>query len=92
MARFRSIPVEVDAEQWSGSNEADLAAFTSGDFNALDAEDRENCDDPDATGQLFERSGRWRLVFPGDWIVRENAGFYVCRPDAFTAQFEAVQE
>jgi hypothetical protein len=92
MARFRSRPVAGDAVQGAGVNEDALAAFTRGDFNALDDPDRENCDDPEATGQLFDRQGRWRLVYVGDWIVRENGQLYVCRPDAFAAQFEAVPQ
>jgi hypothetical protein len=91
MPRFRSIPVEVDAEQWTGDEEL-LVAFSASRFNALDEQDRANCDDPDATGQLFESPGVWRLVYDGDWIVREGGRFYVCRADAFEAQFERVPE
>lgn len=92
MARFRSIPVEVDAEEWTGQNEELLAAFTHGNFNALDAEDRANCGDPDATAQLFDRQGRWRLVYDGDWIVRDSGYLFRLSPEAFDAQFEAVPE
>lgn len=92
MARYRSIPVEVDAVQWNGNNEDEVASLARHDFNALDEEDRYNCDDPDATAQLFERRGVWRLVYTGDWIVLEGGSLYVCRPEAFAAQFEAVAE
>lgn len=92
MARFRSRPVEVDAVQWTGGNEEELISFTRGQFNALDEDDRANCDDPEATAQLFDRRGMWRLVFDGDWVVREAGQFSKYRRDAFDAQFEAVPE
>jgi hypothetical protein len=92
MPRFRSRPVEVEAIEWSGVNEEVLKSFTRGNFNALDLEDREQCDDPEATGQLFERRGMWQLVYTGDWIVEENGQFYKCRPEAFAAQFDAIDD
>jgi len=94
MGRYRTVPIEVDAEQWTGSEESAecVARIAHHDFNALDAEDRANCDDPDATAQLFERRGVWRLVYTGDWIVLENGSLHVCRPEAFAAQFEQVAE
>ncbi len=90
MAKFRSRPVEVEAIQWTGLNEDDLVSFTRGEFNALAEDDRANSDDPEATAQLFETRGRWRLVFDNDWIIREGQSLYVCRPEAFAAQFEQV--
>ncbi len=91
-SRFRKKPVEVEAVQWTGNNEADLATFTDNRFAALSAEDRANCDDLAATAQVFDvLHSTWVLVQTGDWIIRGVSGeFYPCRDEVFQQTYEAV--
>lgn len=72
IVRRRKRPVEVDTIQWTGSNEADVRAFTGpGSFYALDDEDRAGCDDPEATATVFDNlHNTWVLVYTGQHIVR----------------------
>lgn len=88
----RKKPVEIQAMQWTGDNEADLADFTGSRFAALDSADRANCDDPEATGQVFdELHSTWVLTYTGDWIIRGVKGeFYPCRDEVFQETYEQV--
>lgn len=88
---YRSRPVMVTAVQWTGDNESALKEFAGWRFDVLDAEDRANCDDPEATAQFHEVTrSTWKLVYVGDWIVRTGAGFVKMTHSAFTAQFDEV--
>lgn len=88
IVRYRKKPVEVDTVQWTGDNEAELAAFTGNQFQALDPEDR--TEDPDATGAVFdELHSTWVLVFTGQHIVRGVKGeFYPIAADVLAETYE----
>jgi hypothetical protein len=93
ISTFRKRPVEVQALRWTGGNEVEVAAFTGARFEALDEADRANCDDPEATAQVFDvLHATWVLVYDGDWIIRGLKGeFYPCRDEVFTQSYERVQ-
>jgi hypothetical protein len=90
----RKKPVPVDTIQWLGDNEADVQAFTggSGYFYALDPEDRENSDDPEATATVFDRlHSTWVLVYTGQHIVRGVKGeFYPIAEDVLAETYETA--
>lgn len=88
--RFRKNPIEVEAMQWTGDNDAELIAFTGGNFQAIDPEDRG--DDPDATGQVYDKlHSTWVLVYPGQWVVKGVKGeFYPIAEDVLAETYEAV--
>ncbi len=88
--KYRRKPQTIDAIQWTGDNEAELDVFTNGDFQPLDATDRANCDDPEATGEILDRlHSTWVLVQTGDWIIRGIKGeFYPCRDEVFRDTYE----
>lgn len=90
MARYRQLPVEVEAIEWTGDNEAELIAFTGNRFQALDPEDR--TDDPDATGAVFDvLHSTWVLVYPGQHVVRGVRGeFYPIAQDVLAETYEVV--
>jgi hypothetical protein len=92
MAKFRKKPVEVEAVQWTGDNAADLNHFAASHFDVLNEQDRANCDDPEATAQIYDAlHSTWVLVYTSDWIIRGIKGeFYPCRPDVFDATYEPV--
>lgn len=92
MTRFRVRHAFIDAIQWTGSNEAEIATFTGGDFHAVDEEDRS--DDPDATGALLESvHSTWVGVIPGAWVVRGGTGlFFKCGELDFEDAYEAVDD
>ena len=95
ITRYRKLPIEVDTIQWTGSNEAEVQTFTGGasHFYALDAEDREGSDDPEATAAVFdELHSTWVLVYTGQHIVRGVKGeFYPIAEDVLAETYERVQ-
>ncbi|MFD9444979.1 hypothetical protein [Streptomyces sp. NPDC060001] len=90
--RRRKKPVEVDTIQWTGDNETDVQAFTGGPsiFYALDAEDREGSDDPEATATVYDRlHSTWVLVYTGQHIVRGvKAEYYPIAEDVLAETYE----
>ena len=96
--RWRKRPVTVEAVQWTGGNEAEVTEFARADahgshFDVLDDEDRENCDDPQATAQVYDKlHSTWVLVYDGQWIIKGVKGeFYPCAADVFTETYEPAE-
>ncbi|WP_222840698.1 hypothetical protein [Actinosynnema mirum] len=89
-AHYRKRPVVIEAMQWTGTNEADLQAWTgAGRFHAIAPEDRS--DDPDQTAALFvDANSAWLGITTGEWVLRDSAGFYPCKAEVFAATYEAV--
>lgn len=100
--KFRKRPIEIEAIRWTGDNEAEiqdwagLSAGTDGQnrFNALDPEDRQSCDDPEATAEVFDKlHSTWVLVFTGQWIIRGVKGeLYPIAADVLAETYEAVTD
>lgn len=88
--RFRKKPIEVEAVQWNGNNYHFIREWTGNKFDALADDDRENCDDPEATAQVFDSlHSTWVLVYDRDWIIRGVKGeFYPCRDEVFQETYE----
>jgi hypothetical protein len=88
----RKRPIPIDTIQWLGDNEADVQAFTGGAayFYALDPEDRENSDDPEATATVYDRlHSTWVLVYTGQHIVRGVKGeYYPIAEDVLAETYE----
>ena len=80
MGRFRKKPVEIEAVQYTGKNQSEIAEFypqVSGAFGS---------------SSIFIETleGNMRAD-PGDWIIRGVKGeFYPCKPDIFAATYDPV--
>lgn len=94
MPKFRKRPIVIEAVRWVGCNADEVKSFAGEFFDVLTKLDRANCDDPDATAQVFDiLHCTWVLVFDGDWIIRGVQGeFYPCRHEVFEATYERVTE
>jgi hypothetical protein len=90
VTRYRKRPVEVDAIQWTGDNEAELITFTGNRFEALEPEDR--ADDPEITAQVLDvLHSTWVGVKTGQHIVRGVKGeFYPIAEDVLAETYERV--
>ena len=90
VARFRHRPTEIQAVQWTDANGAELAEFAGDRFLMLDAKDR--IPQSPATAALrISSSEPWRLMHPGDWVIKRNDGvFDVLRGGEFTDHYEAA--
>ncbi|MEI5100342.1 hypothetical protein RB200_19665 [Streptomyces sp. PmtG] len=90
-ARYRALPLEVEAVQWTGSNAAAMTAFAAHRFAETAPEDR--AADPDSTAALLESDhNSWFDLHVGDWVVRREGGWFgVLDDDDFTDRYEAVE-
>jgi hypothetical protein len=86
-ARYRRA-AEAQAVQWTGSNEAEMAALCSPfDFQTIDPEDR--VEDPEETAAFRTHGhGGWVGLKPGDWVVKEAGRFTKSSDADFRAEWE----
>jgi hypothetical protein len=92
VVKLRKKPVEVEAIEWTGDNEAEVQAFVPGCFYAVDPEDRENSDDPECTAEVFDvLHSTWVGVKTGQWVIRGVKGeFYPCDPEVLAETYEVL--
>ena len=82
MQRFRKLPVEISAMQFTGENHEDVITFIK------DGRVCEVYENGDLCIKTLEGDHRAK---PGDWIICGVAGeFYPCKPDIFEATYEIV--
>lgn len=83
--RYRKRPVVIEARQWTGENtDAIVAWVTSEHFYTTQ---------PGLLARLYVAANdSWLTVEAGEWIIRDVAGFYPCKPDIFEATYELVSE
>jgi hypothetical protein len=82
MARYRKKPVEIDAVQWDGDNQREIADFLGDDFAGWRAD-----------AKVLVRTAEGELTASrGDWIIRGVQGeHYPCKPDIFAATYDPVE-
>ena len=85
MGKFRKKPVVIEAVQWNGHNDAEIAAFCSAASFAYPSGEGM----PALTIATLEGDHRANV---GDWIIRGVKGeFYPCKPDIFAATYEEAE-
>lgn len=95
MSRFRKKPVVIEAIRWTGSNLAEVIAFTGKHpdfdrwFKSFE-EYEEHVARDGAVFKIFTLEGTMEAS-AGDWIIRGVQGeHYPCKPDIFEATYEPV--
>ena len=107
MSKFRKKPVVIEAMQWAGDLAALAPLFSPGTVHDPHGQRIIKGGDPKAIvsgsdGWLAVDNGDVLTVNTlegplaarlGDWIIKGVAGeFYPCKPDIFTATYEAVSD
>lgn len=77
-SKFRKKPIEIEAVRYTGDNHDEVYAFTGGNFQEVDEEDR--TEDPEITAQVFDKlHSTWVGVKDGQWVLKGVRGeFYPC--------------
>lgn len=88
MAQYRKKPVEIEARQWvddeSGADILNWIEFAPPPATA-------RIDPADGKIEIFTLEGPIKAS-KGDYIIKGVQGeFYPCKPDIFTATYEAVE-
>lgn len=82
MPKFRKKPVVIEAIQWTGENEVEIADFME------DVTIRFKYPEKILTIPTLEGDHQARV---GDWIIRGIRGeYYPCKPDIFKKTYEPV--
>jgi hypothetical protein len=97
MARYRKLPVEIDAVQWTGREEDLDAVFALVDFDTLPDDGSMvggpgiGFSPPLGTLDIPTLEGTMTAQ-PGDYIIRGVQGeVYPCKPDIFEQTYERVE-
>jgi hypothetical protein len=87
---FRKKPVQVEAMQWTGSNEAELVEFTDGRFIAIDPADFTHAEG--ITARVYDvLHSTWVGLHTGQWVIKGIAGeFYPIAEDVLRETYERV--
>jgi hypothetical protein len=85
MEKFRKKPVEIEAIQYNGINQADIAAFTQGLAKFRQIGHTRYIIIPTLEGD--------HRADVGDWIIKGVKNeFYPCKPDIFEMTYESIEE
>lgn len=89
MPRFRKLPVEIDAIEWTGDNAAQVADFVG---LAPDCTQVGFAVEPDGTALVWADHERcWVNVPVGHWVIRGALDeFYPISPSALRRTYERV--
>lgn len=94
MPKFRKKPVVIEAEQFTGTNAAQILYWV-GSHAPHDPHERLALVDDEGTLKIktLESAEGYHVADKGDWIIRGVKGeFYPCKPDIFEATYEPVTE
>lgn len=81
MALFRKKPVIIEAIQWNGRNEMEVARFIGGNLEM---------DDDELLIHTLEGTMK---ALVGDYVIKGvNGEFYPCKPDIFEKTYDPVAE
>lgn len=88
--RYRKRPVVIEAMQWTGNNLPAISKWVGADSARLDTVlsfDRP----PVETLELWVAANKsWLPLQTGEWIIRDELGFYPCNPAVFEKTYEAA--
>ena len=88
--KYRKKPVVIEAVQWYGENLDEVMTFCNGDAS-YELMARGTSELVIATLEDGESIAR-HVASVGDFIIKGVAGeFYPCKPDIFTATYEAAE-
>ncbi|OZC59248.1 hypothetical protein CH276_22640 [Rhodococcus sp. 06-470-2] len=89
---FQKRPVRVQAIQWTGDNPYAVRAFTgvhkvqpSGDHYVFTTQDG-----VDHAKLYVAANDAWLEVEVGEWIIRDEHGYYPCKAERFIESYEPV--
>jgi hypothetical protein len=84
MAKFKKIPVEIEAWQWNGEHSGQMEGVCQCEHNRM----------PHLHTAHDNSFGDGQMVFltEGDWIIPESKSnrYYPCKPDVFAKTYEPV--
>jgi hypothetical protein len=87
MPKFRKKPVEVEARQWAEGNGFQIVSWVVGHGGRAKLAEH-----IEPTVIAIDTLEGTMTAQHGDWIIRGVQGeFYPCKPDIFTATYEAVE-
>jgi hypothetical protein len=94
MDKYRHLPVEVEAMQFTGSfhNYDEICEWAGIDFPANTEYGSMPDGEPDFVAEMFIDTSRGRLrVKINDWIVKNNGEFYPCSPEVYFRNFVRLE-
>ena len=97
MSKYRKKPIEIEAVQFTGDNEHEIAKFMGVPITGLqmsvDNVLRTDGDYKENTHIYIHTLEGTMIVNCGDFIIRGVKGeFYPCKPDIFNETYEGVDE
>lgn len=93
--KYRKLPVEIEAVQWTGNNHREMWDFLTGkvDEHMTAYEDNFYIDHSKVKGGLIIKTLEGEHIASiGDYIIKGVKGeFYPCKPDIFNKTYECME-
>jgi hypothetical protein len=86
--RYRKLPVVVEGVQWTGYNEAVVAAFVGLPNYGEPA--RFVLNSTDCARLWVAANWDYLDIRVGEWVLKDASGCYPCLPERFNETYEAV--
>jgi hypothetical protein len=94
MVKYRKLPVEIDALEWTGENHREMYEFLGGKVDEYMTATNENfyINHYIVKGGLIIKTLEGEHIASiGDFIIKGVAGeYYPCKPDIFNKTYEKV--
>ena len=91
MAKFRKLPVEVEAVQWFKDGDIDAVVSMGTPLPTKRIRNCRHCDNPIQEHGRIKTLEGWHFVCPGDWIVTGvEKEQYPVKDSIFKKTYEAV--
>ncbi len=93
MDKYRKLPVEIEAIQWSGINLQEIIDFVGNKlrYRIIDTAWQVGKGVPHVDMEIITLEGDMKVNI-GDYIIKGvNGEFYPCKPDIFKKTYEKVE-
>lgn len=87
MAQYVKRPVVIEAIRWFGGNTDEILTFAG----ARAFPKKPNAPIPSEREIIIETPDGDEIAKYGDWVIKDEHGFYPCKPDIFAATYHEVR-
>lgn len=92
---YVSVPTEIQALQWTGTNVEEVRSFT---HRGIEAEEKSEAFHYDfyvtrnGDGNLWVQvSQTFVKIVAGEWVLKDQLGFYPCKDEIFAQKYKLLE-
>lgn len=84
---YRSVPTEIEAIQWTGTNPYAVRAFTGETDNHFVFATQDGIEN----AELYVAANKsWVHISVGEWVAKDELGFYPIKDEVFKKKYRQI--